>query len=174
MREGARLCAGLGSAPRIQQGEREMGVLCLAALCPSQFGRAVGVWLSLGAFLHLDLLCCSPAAHVLLCPAAMAVLPSITCCCGTCSHSPHVAAVNGTWGAEQGDPPVPAALTRAGTLPLLSYRPCAQPIAKAKELHMRPGLSASSPSHQLLGARTVAVTPSSAQFHPLPAAHSQV
>lgn len=62
MREGARLCAGLGSAPRIQQGEREMGVLCLAALCPSQFGRAVGVWLSLGAFLHLGLLCCSCAA----------------------------------------------------------------------------------------------------------------
>lgn len=71
-------------------------------------------------------------------------------------------------------PPVPAAFARAGTLALLSYRPCSQAIARAKELHMGPGLSASSPSHQLLGARMVAVKTSSEQCHPLPAAHPQV
>lgn len=71
-------------------------------------------------------------------------------------------------------PPVPAAFARAGTLALLSYRPCSQAIARAKELHMGPGLSASSPSHQLLGARMVAVKTSSEQCRPLPAAHPQV
>lgn len=39
-----------------------MGGLCLAALCSSQFSKAVGVWLGLGVFLLLGSLCCSRAA----------------------------------------------------------------------------------------------------------------
>lgn len=179
LKEGARLCAGLGSAPRIQQGKRD-GWAVSGSFVPQPVQQ--GSWsLGLGVFLLLGLLCCSPAAHVLLCPAAMAVLlcchpsPAAVAPAGAacCSHAPCMAVVDGTWGAKQ-DPPVPAALARAGTLALLSYRLCTQPLARAKELHMGPGLSASSPSHQLLGARMVAVKTSSEQCHPLPAAHPQV
>lgn len=98
----------------------ERWVCCVWQLCaPASLAEAVRGWLGLGAFLLLGLLCCSPAAHVLLCPAAMAVLlycshlllwhlwelhasvVLLVCCRGA------MAAVAGTWGAEQGHPQQP-------------------------------------------------------------------
>lgn len=110
----------------------------------------------------MGLLCCAPAA-VPYCHGHAAVLASSTCCCGTCgswmllsccSHAPHV--LQRDHGSSEWDlesraraPPIPGWH--------LSYRPCTQPIARAKQFHMGPGPSASSPSHQLLVARMVAV-----------------
>lgn len=174
LKEGARLCARLGSAPRTQQGERDgWAVSGSFVFQPVQQGS----WSLAGprSVPPFGLTCCCvllpwPCCWLCCHPSPAAVAPAGAACC---SHAPCMAAVDGTWGAEQ-DPPVPAAFARAGTLALLSYRPCSQAIARAKELHMGPGLSASSPSHQLLGARMVAVKTSSEQCRPLPAAHPQV
>lgn len=139
-----------------------MGVLCLAALCPSQFGRGSWSLAGPGSVPPLGL------AVLLSCCSSAAVLPSITCCCW--ARVLQRGCGSGGWdlGSRARAPRAPAG---AGTLALLSYRPCTQPTARAKELHVGPGPSASSHSHQLLVARMAAATPSSEQCHPLPAAH---
>lgn len=160
-------------------------MLCLAALCPIQFGRGSWSLAGPGSIPLLGLLCCSHAA-VSYCYGGAAVLSSVTCCCGTCgsctvlsccSHAPCVLQRgHGSTGWDLGSRARadPAALARAGTMAFLNYTPCTQPVARAKQLHLGPSPSASSPSHQLLVARMVTVTPSSEQCHPLPTAHPQV
>lgn len=160
-----------------------MGVLCLAVLCPSQFGRGSQRLAGPGSVPPLGIAglftCCSRAAvscchgspGVLLSPAAVAPVGA-----AWCYHAPRVLQRGrGSSGWDLGSraraPPAPAVLAGAGSLALLSYSSCTQPPARAKELHMGPGPSACSHSHQLLVARMVAVTPSSEQCHPRPTVH---
>lgn len=67
----------------------ERWVCCVWQFCaPASLAEAVRGWLGLGVFLLLELLGCSPAAHVLTCCCVLLPWQSwcavVTCCCGTC------------------------------------------------------------------------------------------